>query len=248
MPPKKHPTVWTAEPHTLAKIAILRDYLIRWFQILGISSISRGQDLIYVDGFAGPGEYTNHKQGSPLEALIAAKKARADNRTQWKAGLIHCVFIEADKARFEHLQQRVQPFDGSDEVKFHLIQGQFTAGLKQLQEEMPNVFDRSFPLFVFIDPFGAKGVPFRAVSDILNGGCAEVLINFDADGILRNHLNESVLNEVFGDDSWRSLRKDISFSQQCQQVLELYKSKIRSEAKYVFSFEMRTSEKSLNGY
>ena len=216
------------------------------------SSISRGQDLIYVDGFAGPGEYTNHKQGSPLEALIAAKKARADNRTQWKAGLIHCVFIEADKAKFEHLQQWVQPFDGSDQVKFHLIQGQFTAGLKQLQEEMPTVFDRSFPLFVFIDPFGAKGVPFQTVSEILSGSCAEVLINLNASGIVRNYLasstkaHENLLNNVFGDDSWQSLPKDVPFGQQCQQALELYKSKIRAQAKYVFSFEMRTSESVLS--
>src|SRR4028118_1973486 len=117
VPRKKHPAVWAADQHTLAKIAILRDYLIRWFQILGNSSISRGQDLIYVDGFAGPGEYTNHKQGSPLEALIAAKKARADSRTLWQAGKIHCVFIEENKARFENLQERVQPFAGSEEVQ-----------------------------------------------------------------------------------------------------------------------------------
>lgn len=151
-----------------------------------------------------------------------------------------------------HLQQRVQPFNNSDEVKIHLIQGQFTDGWRKLQKDMPDV--RTSPLFVFIDPFGAKGVPFQSVSEILNGGCAEVLINLDADGIVRNYLaskteaHEFLLNEVFGDDSWRSLRKDVSFAQQCQQVLELYKTKVRSRARYVFSFEMRTSEKSLNYY
>jgi hypothetical protein len=55
MPPKKLPTVWTAPPHTIAKIEMLRAYLVAWFQILGRSR--RGEDLLYVDGFAGPGEF-----------------------------------------------------------------------------------------------------------------------------------------------------------------------------------------------
>jgi three-Cys-motif partner protein len=55
MPQKKLPTIWNAPPHTIAKIEMLRAYLVAWFQILGRSR--PGQDLLYVDGFAGPGEY-----------------------------------------------------------------------------------------------------------------------------------------------------------------------------------------------
>lgn len=42
MPPKKLPTVWTAPPHTVAKIEMLRAYLVAWFQIFGRSR--RGQE------------------------------------------------------------------------------------------------------------------------------------------------------------------------------------------------------------
>lgn len=73
MSPKKLPTVWNAPPHTIAKIEMLRAYLVAWFQILGRSR--RGQELLYVDGFAGPGEYSNYSVGSPVAALSAAREA-----------------------------------------------------------------------------------------------------------------------------------------------------------------------------
>ena len=82
MPPKKFPTIWNAPPHTIAKIKILRAYLVAWFQILGRSR--RGQELLYVDGFAGPGEYVNYPTGSPLAALSAAEEALALTASQWK--------------------------------------------------------------------------------------------------------------------------------------------------------------------
>jgi hypothetical protein len=33
------------------------------------------QDLLYVNGFAGAGEYVNYPTGSPLAAMSAAKQA-----------------------------------------------------------------------------------------------------------------------------------------------------------------------------
>jgi len=36
MPPKKHPTIWPAAPHTIAKIEILKGYLQAWLAIMGL--------------------------------------------------------------------------------------------------------------------------------------------------------------------------------------------------------------------
>lgn len=51
----KLPTVWKAPQHTIAKIEMLGSYLSTWFSILG--AWFSGQDIWYIDGFAGPGEY-----------------------------------------------------------------------------------------------------------------------------------------------------------------------------------------------
>src|SRR4051794_11181200 len=97
---KKHGTTWKAEPHTLAKIDMLKAYLHAYFPILGRAK--RGKPFLYVDGFAGPGEYTNSPTGSPVATLVAAKAAMAQLGPAWSAGAITCVFIEPDKARCEH--------------------------------------------------------------------------------------------------------------------------------------------------
>jgi three-Cys-motif partner protein len=81
---KKMPKIWEAPRHTLAKIEILRSYLRVWFSILG--STFAGRELWYVDGFAGPGEYTNSPDGSPIAAVRAADAAVKEARS-WVAGL-----------------------------------------------------------------------------------------------------------------------------------------------------------------
>src|SRR5438105_3576529 len=103
MPPKKHPTIWPAAPHTIAKIEILKGYLHAWFAIMG--RFARRRHLLYVDGFAGPGEYTNHPTGSPIAAAVAGRTALATAGAGWQAGDIHCAFIEPDAERFDNLDE-----------------------------------------------------------------------------------------------------------------------------------------------
>ena len=61
-------TIWPIEPHTAAKHQILRKYLDAWLPILG----TYNNRMLYIDGFAGPGEYTGGEPGSPIIALEAA--------------------------------------------------------------------------------------------------------------------------------------------------------------------------------
>jgi three-Cys-motif partner protein len=102
---KKLPTVWEAPAHTIAKIEMLRSYLHAWLSIIG-ARFAR-QDLWYIDGFAGPGEYKNFSDGSPVAALKTAEAAIEKTGSRWTAGRVHCVFIEENGERFRHLQQRL---------------------------------------------------------------------------------------------------------------------------------------------
>ena len=255
MPSKKLDTTWKADPHTIAKITILEAYLQVWFQIMGRSMA--GQDIVYIDGFAGPGEYANYPKGSPIAALDAAKASLALVGQQWKAGNIHCVFIESDGKRFTHLQQVIAGIENHNRVKVHLIHASFIEGVSKLHGELPLAFNDICPLFVFIDPFGATGVSFTAVKDILKSPCSEVLLNFDADGIARIYCaaedanSDTLLNEIFGDGRWKSSLAGIrDFKGQCLQILNLYKQNLRRlpKIRYVFAFEMRSRSSSLNYY
>ena len=73
---------WDADPHTLAKIEILQGYLDAYFPILGRGK--PGRDILYIDGFAGPGEYANSPTSSPLAALGAARSALSKTGEAWR--------------------------------------------------------------------------------------------------------------------------------------------------------------------
>lgn len=241
--------LWTAPPHTLAKISILQAYLTRWFEILGRSKSRK--NLWYIDGFAGPGEYTNSPTGSPVATITSASKALQSVGGQWKAGGIHCVFIEEDPERFLHLKNKLGATVNNPKIHTHFFNSTFVGGLSALRNQAHNPFSPPSPLFAFVDPFGAKGVPFTDIKDLLSRESSEVLINFDSDGIGRifraeeaaNH--EEILNEVFGDDSWKmELAKHLVSHELYRGVLALYKQKLLAlpKVRYVFAFEMRSAK------
>lgn len=253
--PSEHGTIWPADPHTLAKIAILKGYLKAYFPILGTTK--PGQNILLVDGFAGPGEYSNASEGSPVAALSTATAAVSSSGSAWIAGDVLCAFIEPDKDRCQHLRERVKKVATHPKVRTLVLEKAFVDGIAHLKQSMPRPFTTADPLFVFMDPFGATGVPFATVASILSTPCSEVLINLDSDGITRNFpapglkdfaRREALLTSVFGDESWQTAITSANFKTQCQQVLELYKKKLRSirAVEYVFSFEMRGSGDTLN--
>ena len=254
MPPADLGTIWHATPHTLAKIEILRGYLNAFFPILGRARPRRGQNILFVDGFAGPGEYSNAYEGSPIAALRAAAQAIAAQGDAWIAGDIECAFIEHDAERCANLRKRVAATPAHPRVKTQIIEKTFVEGIADLKRQNPRPFQSTEPLFVFIDPFGATGGPFQVVAEILSSPTSEVLINLDSDGIARNvkvpssKARDELLTSVFGDESWRSQLSSGDFHTLCRQVLELYKQRLRSlfRVEYVFSFEMRGSKDALN--
>ena len=95
------PTTWAAETHTLAKHAVLKGYLDAWLPILSNQArkVESNRDILYIDAFAGPGEYTGGEAGSPVLALTAAH-----NHTLAFPHPINFLFIEKREDRFQHLQ------------------------------------------------------------------------------------------------------------------------------------------------
>src|SRR5690242_2162283 len=93
------PTIWPLDPHTRAKHEILRRYLRAWTPILSHGGFPVVQ---YIDGFAGPGRYSNGEEGSPVIALETALEHKASI-----PGKIAFVFIEKDPARADMLAEIV---------------------------------------------------------------------------------------------------------------------------------------------
>src|SRR6266436_4617700 len=81
-------TIWELEPHTRAKHEILKRYLQAWMVIL---SQGRFPEILYIDGFAGPGEYAAGEVGSPIIALDTALGYRSPLTAK-----VHFLFVEKD--------------------------------------------------------------------------------------------------------------------------------------------------------
>ncbi|MXY53878.1 MAG: three-Cys-motif partner protein TcmP [Gammaproteobacteria bacterium] len=91
-------TLWALDEQTEGKHLLLRSYLDGWFPILG----SFNRRLLFVDGFAGPGEYAGGEAGSPLVALESVRRHRQEGNLQ---GLeVVFLFIESDKRHADHLE------------------------------------------------------------------------------------------------------------------------------------------------
>jgi three-Cys-motif partner protein len=244
MPSFKPTELWEAAPHTLAKIEIVRQYLVRWFQILGLKH--RSGRLVYIDGFAGPGAYTNTSDSSPLAALRAA--AQALQSTPAIGSKEFCfLFTEKEQWCAEHLRAVIKKEVLPRQIQWDVRQESFEDGVGGILKEIRLNGQQLAPTFAFIDPFGATGLPFRVIQEILSYPSCEVLLNLDSDGIARLFKasdfakNEAHLHSLFGDGTWRSvLHPSAGIRELSRQILTLYKQRLRSitGVRYVFAFAM----------
>jgi three-Cys-motif partner protein len=252
MPSFKPTSLWEAKPHTLAKIEIVRRYLYLWFSILGSNSFNKR--LIYIDGFAGPGAYTNSDQSSPVAALQAAKAAIERPGASMGQVEFTFLFVEKDPALARNLHNVISGGSWPLQLKWSIEQGSFEEKVGGVLEDLKRQGQRLAPTFVFIDPFGATGLPFRVVAEILGNRSCEVLLNLDSDGIGRVitaqqfEKNQQNLTSLFGDESWRKLNPALPMQRLSAEVLGLYKQRLRSlpNVRYVFPFAMNSREGQLN--
>jgi three-Cys-motif partner protein len=242
--------LWEAQPHTLAKIEIVRRYLFLWFSILG----TRNKRLACIDGFAGPGKYLNSEQSSPIAALQAAKAAIEQSGAKLAGVELSFLFVEKRKEFVENLQSVVSANSWPPNIKWKIEQGSFEEKVGGVLSDIRRQEQQLAPTFAFIDPFGATGLPFRVVAEILSHPSCEVLLNLDSDGIGRLitaqefEKNQQNLDELFGDQSWQQLDPALPMAKLSSAVLSLYKKRLRSlhDVRYVFPFAMNTRQGQIN--
>ncbi|WP_040159118.1 three-Cys-motif partner protein TcmP [Nigerium massiliense] len=167
-------TVWLLEPHTAAKHALLKKYLGAWFPILG----STGGRVVFLDGFAGPGNYDGGEPGSPIIALSAL----IDHSYFATLGQCEFVFVfnENDPDRYRCLEANLKSFQASrspwpSNVRVRPSNEDFAVLAKRLASHGQSLA----PTFAFIDPFGYKGLELQDLADLLAADRCELFCYFD---------------------------------------------------------------------
>ena len=229
---------WNIEPHTEIKHEILSRYLQAWLPI--ISKFGRAN---YVDGFAGPGKYSNGEDGSPIIAIksLINHKLRTNMNAQF-----NFIFIEENNNRCNHLKNELSKLIIPKEVKCKIAIecGSFEDKLNEILDTLEKNNSRLAPTFVFIDPFGIKGVPLDVVKRIMSQKSCEVLINFMYEEINRFITlpqNEEHIKSLFGEDiEWRKVRQINNPKERYLFLTSLYQKQLTSccGIEYIKTFKM----------
>ena len=201
--PTPQEKVWDREPHTAAKHDMLVRYLAAWFPIIAKGFPSKG--LTYVDAFAGPGEYKDGSEGSPLLALRQAYRYDVRNT----GSRIRMVFIEKRNDRYRHLVRLVEErFPQSRRPTTHLVRIHPGDCRKLLGPAISEVRGWETPMFVNLDGWGTD-TPYSIVHQVGRQDHTEVLITFARDWSMRDrHRDEDPhqLDQFYGEpDVWRRL-------------------------------------------
>ncbi len=231
---KETETVWELAPHTKAKHKILENYLKPWFPIMG----RYNRRILYIDGFAGPGEYSQGEIGSPIIAINIAKNHIIELRTN-----INFIFIEKDEKRCNHLSSILKQIDLPENFQCQVIYDSFTNQMDKIFNLLDEQEKCIAPSFFLIDPFGYSHTPLDIIKRIMKNKKCEILFTFVYDSISRFiniENNAAYFDELFGTPEWKN-EKEIQDPQQKKVFLtNLYINQLHNEAKirYVRSFEM----------
>ena len=79
--------------------------------------------VTYLDAFAGPGEYEDGEEGSPVFALDRLLNHAALNRMNLSRERVRLAFVEADRRRYEHLLALLRARDEITQVRVGVLFG-----------------------------------------------------------------------------------------------------------------------------
>jgi three-Cys-motif partner protein len=225
-------------PHTAAKHLLLKKYLDAWFAILG----KYHGRINYIDGFAGPGEYEDGEEGSPVIAIEAAKAHVAKGALAANVN-INFAFVEANPEYADHLRSRLNALAIPAQFKVGVIPGEFADVIRGILDQVEQEKKQIAPTFAFVDPFGFSGIPFSLMARILGYPRCEVFVNIMVEFINRflDHPNDNVVAHfpvTFGTDE--VLQIPTQPGDRVKALLSLYKQQLKLQAKanYVGQFDM----------
>ena len=239
MPPRT--TTWPLEPHTRGKHLVLERYMQAWLPIM----TKWNGRVLFIDAFAGPGEYSTGESGSPVIALRALTEHRAKNQMRSE---INYLFIEKDGDRCERLTQVLNGLNGQLPLNcnYEVINSTFDEMLTGVLDDIDHQNARLAPAFVMIDPFGVSGTPMSVVGRILENPKSEVYISFMYREINRfkGHPNfKKHLDELFGCSKWRQGIDMPDGKERKDFFYDLYRDQLKKNgALYVVRFELYEGE------
>ena len=215
----RDPDKWRSRQNTQVKHDILVEYLKGFIAVL--SSANRGEPLSvlhYVDSHAGRGWYSGGEPGSPIIAMKVGQELH-DYRDD--PVYLECYNVEYDEENFDSLEHEIDAVRRRHpSVGVSNFFGPFQEHSNEILARIPS----GDPTFVFIDPFGYRGVELQEVLRFLQRPRSEVFVTFMSDLIGRYMTDPNrgeAMKKIFDTDEWRILIGKQGITQQ-KAAVELY--------------------------
>jgi len=216
--------------------ARLKDFILERYLPAFVSAAVRNDAIpLIVDAFAGEGIYADESKGSP--AIIAdAVSHLQKTKFLHTIGQVHLIFAEKHRTYANRLQQRMDSyipnvFDRGALPKWTVVKG----SAQQVMEELLVLFERGIAtrvaLFVYLDPWGIRGVDVDPVARILslrgqlNCVMTEVLVRFDP-RLIRRFL----ANPRLGEEWVTRVVGPVSGQNSDEELLETYISNVKERS------------------
>lgn len=232
---EKDPVVWPAQPHTLAKHSVYRQYLSKWMPIM---IYSWKGNVTYAEGHAGPGIYEGGEPGSPV---IAFQTLIRDPDLRMRARDLRFLFVERDKRRVVSLRERLEiaarPVALDDLSRYGIELAVEVGDYDPTLVEVLSKHDAwGRPMLVVLDTWGG-GVKLDIVRRIANNPSSEVIITFEPHHFAR-FPSEAHGDAVFGDPEWRQVAEKPS-GEKAEWVVSKYREVLHNAGfPFVLTFEL----------
>jgi len=197
------------------------------------------QRVLYIDGFAGPGNYAGGEDGSPLIALKSARDHHSRPKSE-----VAFIFIEKDKKRFDHLLQIIEQIKPTlpQNFRVHCVLGSFDDQMTEVLDGIDQERAKLAPSLVFIDPFGFSRTPFHTVKRIMQNPRCEILVTFmyeEINRFLAHPDHADTYDLLFGTDARRAVSRVTNPDDRWRMIHDIYRDQLRGAGiAYVRSFEM----------
>lgn len=230
--------LWPIGPHTHGKHMVLRGYLDAWLPIMGMHP----GKIIFVDGFAGPGEYAGGEEGSPVIAIKALNEHPAKARIV--ADIVY-FFVEGHTGRAAHLEEIVRGLRAAlpANAQVHVVLGKFDETMTGVLDSIEGRGKALAPCFVMVDPFGVSDTPMSVLARILKNPKSELYISFMYEAINRFRDApefEPHLDALFGTPRWRDGIDMPESDARREFFYGLYTQQLKAAgAKHVVWFELK---------
>lgn len=189
----------STEPSRI-KAAIVRDYFWAWAKI--ILKRQRGR-IAYIDLFAGPGIYRDKTKSTPLLVL---EKAIAD--PQMRERLL-TIFNDANAENVRSLKAAITEIPNIERLRHRP-----DLDVGEVNDETVRAFQkiRLVPTFLFVDPWGYKGLSLDLIGSFLKDWGCDCVFFFNYNRVnagLNNQVVKEHMDALFGPERARQLREKL---------------------------------------